>query len=360
MQVGTGRWAHVKIIATALGAAVVLSSCSGGRPDDVTPTSDADIAPFNLFGTRLFGAALGDGAVFVDSVQVGGPDGVPAVRYDQGRWTSVGELPGPFAAFDVASAGDHAIAAGVACESSCDSGGTLELYRLGPDADDWQRLDDSFGTTADEPWVAAVSGRGELAIINTNLGQFAIDASGQVERIPPATGQRPGASIACQIDGQLLSLNSAIGDLTNQGATGALDHRVTTVEVLDLDDPTTWEPLPLPEGDPPGADAPVCTATGVTMLAGTTATSFDLATRTWSSTTVDLDGADVRLQSIGPTSAVGPDDTLHTVAADGRLLRRDAAGTWTVAPPLVGGLLATSGGVLLVESPGRTVEVLTP
>jgi hypothetical protein len=356
---GAGRRGFTRIIGLALCAALALCACAGDQADEVVATVDADVAPFDLYGIRMFGAALGNGAVFVDSQRVDSADGVPTVRYDSGRWTSLGELPGPFAAFDIASAGAHAIAAGVSCPETCDLGGTLEFFRLGPDDDEWQRLDDSFETTAFEPWVAAVPGRGELAIINTNLGQFAVDESGQLERIPTPTGRQPGASIACQIDGQLLALNSAITNLTEQGPTGAFDYRVTTVEVLDLDDPTTWERLPLPEGDPPGSGAPVCTATGVTMLDGTTATSFDLATRTWSASTVELDGADVQLQSIGPASAIGPDDTLYTVAADGRVLRRDGAGAWTVAEATIGGVLATHGGVLLVTSPGRTVEDLS-
>jgi hypothetical protein len=312
-------------------------------------------APFNLNGQRMIAAAVGDGAVFVNPLNIGGSESIESARYEDESWASVTGLDGDFAVVELASAGDTAVAGAVSCPMQCEDGGRIEFFLLGPKDSKWVPLDVDVSTSAYEPWVAPVQGRGERAVFNTDVGGFAIDSRGGVERVSSPKGRRAGsASIACLTDDRLLALNSAARHLGGEeasfpsGGPEPTDDHVVAVEALDLTKPTSWKALPSPAAAPPGAGEPICTGSGALMVGDDVETAFDLTANAWSVRAVEAPGPPRRLQSIPSATAVASDGTLYTVTTGMELLRRDTTGTWSSIGPFNGALLATADEVLQV------------
>ena len=318
-----------------------------------------DRAPFPI--DRGVATAAGDDLVVISGEWPPTERIDAALRRADATWWELPSLP--FRGFiHLATAGDRAIAGGVACtDGGCDNG-ELAFAMLDEDHGGWTRLDappvDLRVTETELTSSFAPSDTAEF-FVGSNL--YSINEHGELADWRPRPIPGVGGSsydFGCRVDDSYFSMITHSVDLNDAANRGYVQEMTGDVHVQ-----------PIGGSDPPVPVAPVLPGTvsayhylcaGNLMIIDHDGTEsvFHTDTRMWERSPSNFHTLGLTMSPISGRVAVSPDRSTLFLANSGPVVRRVGPGTWEDTGT-VGSVFATDAQVLALDHEG-TVTVLWP
>lgn len=354
-----------RILATLVVAVLALGALGCGDSDSGTAVDRAPV-PLEPIGEAgvdrspypaTYGSATGAGA---DLVVIENGPGVQerratALRRPDGSWWRLPDLP--FGGYvQLASAGDRAIAGGIACTDSGCTKGELAFAMLSDDRTEWTRLDaPGVELSPTETELTTGPGLSEFADFAVGSG-YRVDAEGEVSDRIGEPRRLPGATMfsdtgpreaGCAVGDTYISMLAAFPDPDNVVFTS---QRVLIGDVYSqpLDGsarPTSLGPVP---ADTVLSFGVVCAGGVVSVQGPGTAAHFDIATRSWRTTPSNLPELTSWVSPISGRLATAADGSV-AIRADpsGSVVRRRADYIWDDTG-IRGHVFATSDTILVI------------
>lgn len=362
----------VRQVTRAVFAVVILgvfaSGCSdsgesagpdGSAPVEPTPTGDPGIdqAPFPV--GRGAATPAGDDLVLISSIY--DPNQIDAaLRRKDGTWWQLPPVP-LVGAIQLATAGDRAVAGGIACSDDQCTAGELAFAMLSDDHTKWTRLDvTEVPLSPSETELTTSPGPAELAQFQVGSETYSIDDSGDlVEWTPqPVTSSEPESlqyELGCAAGEDYFSMAMALVDPTGSGA--ATQQQVTG-DVYVQPVGGSEEPVSVGQVPPEVATSSgnICAGGLMTLETGDTQWSFDMAARSWSSAPSNLSEIGAFISPIGGRLATAPDASTVFLQGPNSVIRRTGTGLWEDTG-VAGHVFATDSAVLVIDQDQDVTQV---
>lgn len=320
-----------------------------------------DRAPFPI--DRGVATAAGDDLVVISGAWPPGNRIDAALRRADGSWWELPPLP--FSGFiHLATAGDRAIAGGVACADARCQDGELAFAMLDENLGGWTRLDaPQVDLPVTETELTTSPGPTDLAEFSIGSNNYAVDEHGRIVdwRPQPIPGVGGDAfEFACRVGDEHVSMLMVSGDLNEAVRRGYLQEATGEVYVQ----PIGGSEAPTPVASvPPGTVTMygyLCAGNQMVIDHDGTEAVFHTDNRTWERVPSNYGavvGHGVGVSPISGRLAVGPDGTAYS-AESGGVVRRVGPGAWEHTGSS-GSVFATDAQVLALDQEG-TVTVLWP
>lgn len=351
----------VTLVITVLACGVLgCGDSESGRTVDSAPV---ELEPIGEAGVdqspypATYGSATGSGS---DLVVIESGPGVlkrraTALRRPDGSWWQLPDLP--FAGYvQLASAGDRAVAGGIACTDSGCTEGELAFAMLSEDRSEWIRLEaPDVALSPTETELTTGPGLSEFADFAVGSG-YRVDAEGEVSERVAAPRPLPGATmfsetgpaeVGCAVGDTYISMLAAFPDPENVSFTSqrVLIGDVYSQPLDGSEQPTSLGPVP---ADTVLSFGAVC-ASGVLSVQGPdSAAHFDVADRSWRTTPSNLPELTFWVSPISGRLATAADGSV-AIRADpsGNVVRRRTDLTWDDTG-IKGHVFATSDTILVI------------
>lgn len=329
---------------------------------ELAPIGDpgADASPFPIdrgtataAGTDLVVISPGRPSAAIDA----------ALRREDGSWWELPSLP--FTGFiHLATAGDRAVAGGVACGDGGCQDGELAFAMLSEDHSEWVRLDaPDIALSVTETELTTSPGPAPFAEFAIGSSAYSVDPQGEFDgwRPRPIPGLAGGSSeFGCAAGDTYASMPLQILD-PNQGARlGHAQEMTGDVHVQPVggaEEPVAVGPIP------PGTVSTydfLCAGDDMVINHDGTETTFHIDTRTWESLPSNYDTlGSIWASPISGRLAIAPDgSTAFLTGGGGPVYRRNSPGQWDDTGA-VGFVFATDSQVLVIGE-DRTVTTVWP
>lgn len=360
------RWRLGSLVAVAL----VGVGCTE-RDEEVRAETDApvELSPMGEPGSDRspfpveHGTGTGDG----DDLVVISPNYGPgpyeaALRRADGTWWELPPVP-----FDghvqLATAGDRAVAGGVACAGWRCSDGELAFAILAEDRSGWVRLDaPDVALSPTNTEITTSPDLGPFARFSIGTETYSVDERGDVDAWSPMSTVGPPGSVehGCYVEDTYVSVHLNLGVPSESGEPTwpRIVGDVHVQQVSDSTPPTSVGPVP------PGPATPTYFCAGGDLIIddGVAQGSFDVASGSWESGPSNLAdvGGFVSISPITGRLATSPDgSTAFLVSTNAGVLRRTTPGAWNPTGAF-GHVFTTGVSVLVIAHDDQTVTEVWP
>lgn len=340
-----------------------VRDAGGAVAAELTPIGDpgVDASPFPI--DRGTVTAAGTDLVVISSSWPPGQEIEAALRREDGSWWKLPPLP--FTGFiHLATAGDRAVAGGVACgDGSCQEG-ELAFAMLSEDHSEWVRLDaPEVALSVTETELTTSPGPAEFAEFAIGSSTYSVDSQGEFDGWTPRPIPGPAAGsseFGCAAGSTYASMPLQVLDVNEGVKVGHMQEMAGDVHVQPIGgstDPVAVAPVP------PGtvsAYGYFCAGNDMVIHHAGSETTFHIDTRTWQVAPSNFDSlGDGQVFPVSGRLAVAPDgSSAFLTGGGGPVYRRNSPGQWDDTGA-VGFVFATDSQVLVIGE-DRTVTTVWP
>lgn len=328
---------------------------------ELTPIGDpgVDRSPFPI--GRGAATAAGNDLVVISTERPPASVIDAALRRADGSWWELPQLP--FRGFiHLATAGDRAVAGGVACIDSRCGDGELAFAMLSEDHTEWIRLDaPDVELSVTETELTTSPGPSELAGFAVGATTYSVDSNGElVEWEPQPIPADDGGpyEFGCTSGDTYASMRLEIFDLNEIGTRGYVQEMTGNVYVQSVggsEDPVPVAPVP------PGTVSSygyLCAGNNMIIGHDGTESVFHIDTRTWETVPSNFESLpSIGVSPISGRLAVASDrSTVFLTEGGGPVYRRTGPGQWDDTGAS-GHVFATDSDVLVIGDDQAVAKV---